>query len=157
MLFTVCVILIGILYAAKMNKKEHVFKIPFIIFLNEILLKLDLPLPTFKVNQIKDNLYRTYIHIKGIIEDEPITYVGRCFKDKEEAKEEAARASVQELQKIYNFHIDDFNFQVYQFAQGNFEDSQTLYEEFLTDYRKLENELKSLNGIEGTRSSTNDS
>ena len=56
-----------------MDKKVHVFKIPFVIFSIEILLKFGLTSPTFEEN------------LKGIIDDEPITYAGRYLKEKEEA------------------------------------------------------------------------
>ena len=62
--------------------------------------------------------------------------------------------NVRNYKNCIKFHIDDFNFQEFQRIQANFEDLQTLYKELLFDYRKIENDLKSLNGIEGIVSLT---
>ena len=138
-----------------MANNKTIFKIPFIIFLNEILHKLGLPSPNFEVIEVKENLICAYSHINGIIDDEPIIYRERCCHDKKQAEEEAARTTIQDLKKIYNYHIDDLNFEDFQRAQGNYEDLQILYEHLLNEYRKIENKLKTVNETEGTGSSTN--
>ena len=138
-----------------MGNNKTIFKIPFIIFLNEILQKLGLSSPNFEGIEIEENRFCAYSHINGIIDDETVIYRGRYCNAKKQAEEEAARTTIQELKKIYNYHIDDLNFEDFQRAQGNFEDLQILYEQLLNDYRKLENKLETLNGIEGTGSSTN--
>ena len=66
-----------------MENKESVFKIPFKVFLTEILHKLGLPPYTFELIEMKKNWYCAYVHINGIIKDETVTYRGRSFRDKQ--------------------------------------------------------------------------
>ena len=100
-----------------MGNNKTIFKIPFIIFLNEILQKLGLPSPNFEVIEVKENLFCAYSYINGIIDNETVIYRGRYCNDKKQAEEEAAQTTIQELKKIYNYHIDDINFEDFQRPQ----------------------------------------
>ena len=133
--------------AAEMDNNQIVFKIPFIIFLNQILNRLGLPSSNIEVVEINENRFCAFAHISGIAHKERVTYRGRSCEDKTEAEEEAARTAIEQLQMLYNFHIDDFNFQALQRAEGNFQDSQYLYKELLQEYRKLEEQLEIVKGI----------
>ena len=98
--------------------------------------------------KINENWFCDFVHSSGIVHEGKVTYRGCSCDDKKEAEEEAARTAIEQLQMLYNFHIDDFNFQAFQCVEGNFQNSQCLYNQLLNDYHELEEKLKIVKGLE---------